>query len=144
LTVLPAASRADCPNFSDQQPEDWQVKDNNGTPLYRWAVIQQEMCGVTPKTKLSVYVSHDVLRPALIAELEWTLALKLCMIEVETGQVVGCMDDFGDSTVVSLTVAPGCDALGMICLAIAIDDLRDEKLTILLEGGAASSQKRIK
>ena len=43
------------------------------------------------------------------------------MTSIETGRVVGCTNDSEGATVFSLVVAPGADALGMLCFAIAMD-----------------------
>ena len=55
------------------------------------------------------------------------------MTSIETGRVVGCTNDSEGATVFSLVVAPGADALGMLCFAIAMDHWHCETVHILVD-----------
>ena len=69
---------ADTANFPGQQSEGGKRKDHNGTPLYRWAVIQPDLCSsFRSRSKYSIHVSQDTARPLWFAEAQWSTGLQV-------------------------------------------------------------------
>lgn len=89
-------------------------------------------------------MSQDTARPLWFAEAQWSTGLQICMTSIETAKVVGYTNDVEDATVFSLIVAPGADALGMLCFAIAMDDWHKETLHILVDESLLPPWERTK
>jgi len=121
-------------NYPGQNCER-RLVDNDGTPVYKWAIVNLVLCGIRPHSKLSIFVGDNMQRPVLLGHVQCSGGFQLCVTAVETGDIVGFTGDAAGATVFSLTVAAGSDALGMICLTIAADDLFQERLQLTSTNG---------
>jgi len=121
------------PNTEGQES----TEDDSGTPVYRFAMVEKQLLALTPEFCWKLYKGNEDPETKLLAKVQMSLGgmARFTMdikVPGEGGTVLGTC---GQSSMIQLQgkntyiieVAKGMDLLGMLCLAVAVDDMREEK-----------------
>lgn len=122
------------PNCEGQES----TEDDAGTPVYRFAQVEKALLALTPEFYWKLYKGNEPEESSkLLAKVQMSIAglTKFKMdikVPGEGGTVLGTC---GQSSMIQLEqmstyvleVAKGMDLLGMLCLAVAVDDMKDDQ-----------------
>ena len=122
------------PNAEGQES----TETDDGTPVYRFAQVTRALMSLTPEFYYKLYQGNDPEESSrLVAKVQMSLAgfTKFKMdikVPGEGGTVLGTcgqssMLQAESGSTYNLEVAKGMDLLGMLCLAVAVDDMKDDK-----------------
>lgn len=107
------------------------TETDDGTPIYRFAVIEKDMVAVTPSFTYYLYQGNDDKVQMLHGSGEFfTLKFKMPIkqddkIVASVGQT--SLFQLDEANTYDVEVGSGMDALGVICFAVACDEMRKKK-----------------
>eukprot|EP00931_Biecheleriopsis_adriatica_P094412 TRINITY_DN68066_c0_g1_i1.p1 TRINITY_DN68066_c0_g1~~TRINITY_DN68066_c0_g1_i1.p1 ORF type:complete len:247 (+),score=49.60 TRINITY_DN68066_c0_g1_i1:89-742(+) len=107
------------------------TEQDDGTPIYRFAVIEKDIVALTPSFTYYLYQGNDD-KVQMLHGSSVLMSLKFKMPIKKDEKLVAnvgatSLFQFDVANTYAIEVGPGMDALGVICFAVACDEMRDKK-----------------
>uniref|UniRef100_A0A7S3FC67 Phospholipid scramblase n=1 Tax=Haptolina ericina TaxID=156174 RepID=A0A7S3FC67_9EUKA len=125
--------------YMPNAPGQISTDSEGGTPVFRFALIQQEPCGYRPRCRFSLYLGKSIPTQIWTGEMQsGTDAEHMVIISADSGAVVGYTEqvpsalEFAERDTYAVSAARHMDALSLIVFAISADEMRSELTRRLL------------
>mmetsp|Transcript_147751 Transcript_147751/g.275307 ORF Transcript_147751/g.275307 Transcript_147751/m.275307 type:complete len:218 (-) Transcript_147751:125-778(-) len=116
--------------YTPNQEGQESTETDDGTPIYRFAVIEKDIMALTPSFTYYLYQGNDNKVQVLHGSTK-LMSFKFQMPIKKDEQLVAnvgatSLFQFDAANTYAVEVGPGMDALGVICFAVAADEIRQD------------------
>eukprot|EP00928_Gymnodinium_smaydae_P083917 TRINITY_DN67165_c0_g1_i1.p1 TRINITY_DN67165_c0_g1~~TRINITY_DN67165_c0_g1_i1.p1 ORF type:complete len:218 (-),score=48.20 TRINITY_DN67165_c0_g1_i1:181-834(-) len=116
--------------YTPNQEGQESTEQDDGTDIYRFAVIEKDIVALTPSFTYYLYKGNDekvqVLHGSSVL-MSFTFKMPIKKDEKLVANVgATSLFQFPDANTYAVEVGPGMDALGVICFAVVCDEMREQ------------------